>query len=63
MESTFIKSDNIDGQWLSPIPSERKWQEEKLSEIFENFPNSCPRWQYLNAFIHIALEQKLNKSE
>jgi hypothetical protein len=55
-EESFIKSDNIDGQWLSPIPSEREWQEQKLVEIFGHYPNACPRWQYLNGFIQIALQ-------
>ena len=52
----FIKSDLKDGQWLSPIPSERKWQEEKLVEIFGHYPIASPKWQYLNGLIHIALE-------
>ena len=54
--STFIKTDNIDGQWLSPIPSEREWQEKKLVEIFEHYPYASPRWQYMNGLILIALE-------
>ena len=56
MESSFIKADNVDGQWLSPIPSEREWQEQKLVEIFGHYPNASPRWQYMNGLIHIALE-------
>lgn len=55
-ESAFIKSDNVDGQWLSPVASERKWQEEKLVEIFGHYPNASPRWQYLNGLIQIASE-------
>jgi hypothetical protein len=59
-----IESDNIDAQWLSPTPSEREWQEKKLIEIFGHYPNACPRWQYLNGLIHIALEYiELNKEE
>jgi len=58
MSDNFIKPDNIDGEWLSPIPSEREWQEEKLQEIFGHFPTASPRWQYLNGLIHIALENK-----
>ena len=53
----FIQSDNIDGEWLSPIPEERKWQSEKLVEIFGHYPNASPRWQYMNGLIRIALEQ------
>ena len=55
-KSAFIKLDNIDGQWLSPIPSEREWQEQKLVEIFGHYPNACPKWQYMNGLILIALE-------
>ena len=59
---SFIKRDNIDGEWLSPVPSERKWQEEKLVEIFGHYPNACPKWQYMNGLILIALE-KLEKDK
>jgi hypothetical protein len=60
----FIKTDNIDGQWLSPIPSEREWQEQKLVEIFGHYPNASPRWQYLNGLILSALEHiEQNKKE
>jgi hypothetical protein len=55
-ENNFIKFDKIDGQWLSPIPSEREWQEEQLVKIFGHYPNASPKWQYLNGLIHIALE-------
>jgi hypothetical protein len=54
-EGSFIKFDKLDGQWLSPIPSEREWQKQKLLEIFGH-ENAGPRWQYLNGLIHIALE-------
>lgn len=60
MES-FLKPDNIDGQWLSPIPKEREWQEKKLEEIFGHYPIASPKWQYLNGLILIALES-LEKS-
>ena len=49
-----------DGQWLSPIPEERAWQEEKLKEIFGHYPNSCPKWQYLNGLILIAIKNMEN---
>lgn len=49
-----IKND----RWLSPIDTERKWQEEKLVEIFYHYPNASPAWQYMNGLIHIALESK-----
>jgi hypothetical protein len=39
-----------------PIETEREWQEQKLVEIFGHYPTACPKWQYLNGLIHIALE-------
>jgi len=27
-----------------------------LVEIFGHYPNACPKWQYLNGLILIALE-------
>ena len=56
MEKTFVNADLENGRWLSPIISERKWQEEKLVEIFGHYPNASPKWQYLNGLIHIALD-------
>ena len=62
--STFIKPDDVDGQWLSPFPSEREWQEQKLKEIFPSYPNGCQKWQYLNGLIEFALEYtELTKDE
>lgn len=52
----FIEPDKIDGEWLSPIREERKWQEEKLAQIFKHYPTASPRWQYLNGLINIALK-------
>lgn len=64
IKSAFIKKDNIDGEWLSPVLSERKWQEEKLVEIFDHYPNASPKWQYMNGLILIALEYiKLTKED
>jgi hypothetical protein len=57
-EETFIKTDNIDGQWLSPVPTERAWQEEKLVEIFGHYPTASPRWQYMNGLIQNSLDAK-----
>jgi hypothetical protein len=57
-QQTFIKPDNIDGQWLSPVPTERAWQEEKLVEIFEHYPNASPKWQYMNGLIQNSLDAK-----
>jgi hypothetical protein len=62
-QETFIKSDNIEGQWLSPVPTERAWQEEKLVEIFGHYPTASPRWQYMNGLIQNSLDAKQMYSE
>jgi hypothetical protein len=62
-QQTFIKPDNVDGQWLSPVPTERAWQEEKLVEIFEHYPNASPKWQYMNGLIQNSLDAKEMYSE
>jgi len=56
----LIKSDSKGNGWLSPIASERKWQEEKLVEIFGHYPTASPNWQYLNGLILIALDHIKN---
>jgi hypothetical protein len=62
-QETFIKTDNVDGQWLSPVATERAWQEEKLVEIFEHYPTASPRWQYMNGLIQNSLGAKEMYSE
>jgi hypothetical protein len=62
-QDTFIKTDNVDGQWLSPVPTERAWQEEKLVEIFEHYPKASPKWQYMNGLIQNSLDAKQMYSE
>jgi hypothetical protein len=62
-QETFIKPDNVDGQWLSPVPTERAWQEEKLVEIFGHYPTASPRWQYMNGLIQNSLDAKQMYSE
>jgi hypothetical protein len=62
-QQTFIKPNNVDGQWLSPVPTERAWQEEKLVEIFEHYPTASPRWQYMNGLIQNSLDAKQMYSE
>ena len=57
-QETFIKPDTIDGEWLSPIPAERQWQEEKLREIFGHYPTASPKWQYMNGLIQNILYAK-----
>lgn len=60
---TFIKPDTIDGEWLSPIPSERQWQEDKLVEITGHYPNASPKWQYMNGLIQNSLDAREMYSE
>jgi hypothetical protein len=62
-QQTFIKTDNVDGQWLSPVPTERAWQEEKLVEIFGHYPTASPKWQYMNGLIQNSLDAKQMYSE
>jgi hypothetical protein len=62
-QETFTKPDNVDGQWLSPVPTERAWQEEKLVEIFGHYPTASPRWQYMNGLIQNSLDAKQMYSE
>lgn len=54
----FLEFSKIDGQWLSPAPEEREWQEDVLKEVFPSYPNGAPRWQYLNGLLQIALRYK-----
>jgi hypothetical protein len=51
-----------DAYWLSSSKKEREWQEEKLKEIFEHYPNAAPRYQYLNGLIQMALENIARKN-
>lgn len=46
-----------DNPWLSPIITERKWQEEQLVEIFGHYPKASPNWQYMNGLIQLAKER------
>jgi hypothetical protein len=62
-QETFIKPDYTDGEWLSPVPTERAWQEEKLVEIFEHYPTASPKWQYMNGLIQNSLDAKQMYSE
>jgi hypothetical protein len=62
-QETFIKPDYTDGEWLSPVPTERAWQEEKLVEIFGHYPTASPRWQYMNGLIQNSLDAKQMYSE
>jgi hypothetical protein len=52
----FIETNNTDGKWLSPITTERIWQEEQLVKIFGHYPNASPRWQYMNGLIQNSLK-------
>ena len=55
---TFVAFNAEDGSWISPVKSEKEWQESVLKEIFPSYPHGAPRWQYLNGLLHIALEYK-----
>lgn len=55
---TFVAFNAEDGSWISPIKSEKEWQESVLKELFPSYPHGAPRWQYLNGLLHIALEYK-----
>ena len=54
----FLEFSKMDGQWLSPVPEEREWQEDALKEIFPSYPEGAPRWQYMNGLIQISLRYK-----
>lgn len=54
----FVAFNAEDGSWISPIKSEKEWQESVLKELFPSYPHGAPRWQYLNGLLHIALEYK-----
>ncbi len=56
-QAPFLEADNIDGEWLSPVPEERAWQEENLKKIFESYPNAYPKWGYLNGLILLGLKR------
>ena len=46
----------VSNPWLSPIESERAWQEKHIKKIWEGYPNSCPNWQVMNGLITLACE-------
>jgi|688.fasta_scaffold00022_20 hypothetical protein len=54
----FLEFSKENGQWLSPVPEEREWQEDVLKELFPSYPNAAPKWQYLNGLLQIALRYK-----
>ena len=54
----FVAFNTEDGSWISPVKSEKEWQESVLKELFPSYPYGAPRWQYLNGLLHIALEYK-----
>jgi hypothetical protein len=57
-QGTFITAVDGDGEWLSPVATERAWQEKKLVEIFGHYPTASPKWQYMNGLIQNSLEAK-----
>lgn len=38
-------------QWLSPVKSEREFQEHLLKKIFPDYPNGAFLWQYMNGLL------------
>lgn len=44
-------------KWLSPVKTERDWQEEHIKKIWKSYPNSCPNWQILNGLIRLACNE------
>lgn len=62
-QSAFVKKDDVDGEWLSPVATERVWQEEQLVNIFGHYPNASPRWQYMNGLILNSLQAERMYSE
>jgi hypothetical protein len=56
-QAPFLEADKFDGEWLSPVPEERAWQEENLKKIFESYPNGFPKWSYLNGLILLGLKR------
>jgi hypothetical protein len=55
---TFVAFNSEDGSWISPVKSEKEWQESVLKELFPSYPHGASKWQYLNGLLHIALEYK-----
>ena len=47
----------VSNSWLSPIESERNWQENHIKKIWEGYPNICPNWQILNGLIRFSCEK------
>ena len=46
----------VSNSWLSPIDSEKEWQEKHIKKIWEGYPNICPNWQILNGLIRFSCE-------
>lgn len=47
----------VGNSWLSPVDSEREWQEKHLLKIWDNYPNASPLWQYMNGLIRFTCER------
>lgn len=48
-----------DSPWLSPIDTEREWQESVIKLLFPSYPNSSPNWQTLNGLILLACDREI----
>lgn len=47
---------SVSNSWLSPIDSEKEWQETNIKKIWEGYPNICPNWQIMNGLIRYSCE-------
>ena len=52
----LINEKENNNPWLSPIESERKWQEDHIRKIWTGYPNISPNWQILNGLIRFSCE-------
>lgn len=57
LKAKLSESDQKSREWLSPIDSERMIQEQKLLEIYPDYPNGAPLWQYMNGLLNSAVEK------
>ena len=56
VESKALSIADFSNSWLSPIESERNWQENHIKKIWQGYPNICPNWQTLNGLIRFSCD-------
>ena len=54
--SLLLSLFGVSNSWLSPVDSEKEWQEKHIKKIWQGYPNICPNWQILNGLIRYACE-------